>query len=70
MGPETRVLQIRATLEGTFASPKMEEIGAAKLALRPDAFAMLSDGIDLRGGEDWRLACCACPPRRRKANRS
>jgi transposase len=35
--------------EGTFAWPKMEEIGSAKLALRPEAFAMLTDGIDLRG---------------------
>jgi transposase len=37
--------------EGTFAWPKLEEIGAAKLALRPEAFAMLTDGIDLRGGK-------------------
>jgi transposase len=35
--------------EGTFAWPKMEEIGSAKLALRPEAFAMHTDGIDLRG---------------------
>jgi transposase len=34
---------------GTFAWPKLEEIGAAKLALRPEALAMLTDGIDLRG---------------------
>jgi transposase len=37
--------------EGTFAWPKREEIGAAKLALRPEAFAMLTDGIDLRGAK-------------------
>lgn len=37
--------------EGTFGWPKMEEIGAAKLALRPEAFAMLTDGIDLRGAK-------------------
>ena len=37
--------------EGTFAWPKPEEIGAAKLALRPEAFAMLTDGIDLRGAK-------------------
>ena len=37
--------------EGTFAWPKHEEIGAAKLALRPEAFAMLTDGIDLRGAK-------------------
>ena len=37
--------------EGTFAWPKLEEIGAAKLALRPEALAMLTDGIDLRGAK-------------------
>ena len=37
--------------EGTFAWPKAEEIGAAKLALRPEALAMLTDGIDLRGAK-------------------
>jgi transposase len=35
--------------KGTFAWPKLEEIGAGKLALRPEAFGMLTDGIDLRG---------------------
>lgn len=37
--------------KGTFAWPKLEEIGAAKLALRPEALAMLTDGIDLRGAK-------------------
>lgn len=37
--------------QGTFAWPKLEEIGAAKLLLRPEAFAMLTDGIDLRGAK-------------------
>ena len=37
--------------EGTFAWPKLQEIGAAKLALRPEALAMLTDGIDLRGAK-------------------
>ncbi len=37
--------------QGTFAWPKVEEIGAPKLALRPEAFAMLTDGIDLRGAK-------------------
>ena len=37
--------------KGTFAWPKIEEIGSAKLALRPEAFAMLTDGIDLRGAK-------------------
>ena len=36
---------------GTFAWPKVEEMGAPKLALRPEAFAMLTDGIDLRGAK-------------------
>ena len=37
--------------QGTFAWPKAGETGAAKLALRPEAFAMLTDGIDLRGAK-------------------
>jgi transposase len=37
--------------EGTFAWPKLTEIGAAKLALRPEALAMLTDGMDLRGAK-------------------
>jgi len=36
---------------GTFAWPKSEETGSGKLALRPEAFAMLTDGIDLRGAK-------------------
>ena len=37
--------------KGTFAWPKLEEIGVPKLALRPEALAMLTDGIDLRGAK-------------------
>jgi transposase len=37
--------------EGTFAWPKTEEISAGKLALRPEAFAMLTDGIDMGGAK-------------------
>jgi transposase len=37
--------------QGTFAWPKLEEIGSPKLLLRPEAFAMLTDGIDLRGAK-------------------
>jgi transposase len=37
--------------EGAFAWPKIEEIGAAKLALPPEAFAMLTDGLDPRGAK-------------------
>ncbi len=37
--------------EGTFAWPPAGEAGAVKLALKPEAFAMLTDGIDLRGAK-------------------
>jgi len=37
--------------KGTFAWPQPGEPGATKLALRPEAFAMLTDGIDLRGAK-------------------
>lgn len=35
--------------KGTFAWPKKEQVGTGKLGLAPEAFAMLTDGIDLRG---------------------
>jgi len=35
--------------EGTFSWPKSVE-GKSKLRLAPEAFAMLTDGVDLRGG--------------------
>ena len=34
--------------KGTFAWPKREEIAGGKLALRPEYFAMLTDGLDWR----------------------
>ena len=37
--------------KGTFAWSKAAEAGATKLALGPEAFAMLTDGIDLRGAK-------------------
>ena len=37
--------------EGTFCWPKADDVNAAKPALRPEAFAMLTDGIDLRGAK-------------------
>ena len=37
--------------EGTFSWPKADDVREAKLALRPEAFAMLTDGIDLRGAK-------------------
>lgn len=36
---------------GTFAWPKASYHEAAKLRLTPEAFAMLTDGIDLRGAK-------------------
>jgi transposase len=36
--------------QGTFAWPKTIEPQKAKLKLAPEALAMLTDGIDLRGG--------------------
>jgi transposase len=35
--------------KGTFSWPKASDIQASKLRLAPEAFAMLTDGIDLRG---------------------
>jgi transposase len=35
--------------QGTFAWPKTLEPGTAKLCLRPEALAMLTDGVELRG---------------------
>ena len=37
--------------EGTFAWPKLEDAAQTKLVLTPQALAMLTDGIDLRGGK-------------------
>ncbi len=36
--------------KGTFSWPRSAESGAVKLKLAPEAFAMLTDGIDLRDG--------------------
>ena len=37
--------------QGTFAWPKNVEPGTVKLKLAPEALAMLTDGIDLRGAK-------------------
>jgi transposase len=36
--------------QGTFSWPKGLDVENGKLALRPEALAMLLDGVDLRGG--------------------
>jgi transposase len=37
--------------KGTFSWPKNLEAGQAKLSLAPQALAMLTDGVDLRGAK-------------------
>ena len=43
--------------EGTFCWPKVDDVKAAELALRPEAFAMLTDGIGLRGAKLRPVVC-------------
>lgn len=44
-------LMIKRLEEGTFAWPKSVDASAVKLRLTPEALAMLTDGIDLRGAK-------------------
>lgn len=37
--------------KGTFSWPKIIESSQSKLKLTPEAFVMLTDGVDLRGGK-------------------
>jgi transposase len=37
--------------QGTFSWPKSVEVGQTKLKLKPEALALLTDGIDLRGAK-------------------
>ena len=43
-------LLIKRLEQGTFSWPKVSGQDKVKLRLAPEAFAMLTDGIDLRGG--------------------
>ena len=43
-------LLIKRLEQGTFSWPKVVDPTVVKLKLAPEAFAMLTDGIDLRGG--------------------
>jgi transposase len=42
-------LLIKRLEQGTFAWPRNVEAGVSKMKLAPEALAMLTDGIDLRG---------------------
>jgi transposase len=44
-------LLIKRLEKGTFAWPKSAAVEGTKLRLRPEALAMLTDGIDLRGAK-------------------
>jgi len=35
--------------KGTFSWPRSVEAGQTKLVLRPEALALLTDGVDMRG---------------------
>jgi len=43
-------LLIKRLEKGTFSWPKPAQVEGTKLRLAPEALAMLTDGIDLRGG--------------------
>ena len=42
-------LLIKRLEKGTFSWPKASQSGAVKLRLAPEALALLTDGVDLRG---------------------
>jgi transposase len=43
-------LLIKRLEKGTFSWPQSIETGTVKLKLSPEAFVLLTDGVDLRGG--------------------
>ena len=44
-------LLIKRLEQGTFSWPKTIEPGTSRLCLRAEALALLTDGVDLRGGK-------------------
>jgi transposase len=44
-------LLIKRLEKGTFSWPKPSQSGAVKLRLAPEALALLTDGVDLRGAK-------------------
>ena len=42
-------MMIKRLEEGTFSWPKSGQVEGVKLKLAPEALALLTDGIDLRG---------------------
>ena len=43
-------LLVKRLEQGTFSWPKPAQVAGTKLRLAPEALALLTDGIDLRGG--------------------
>jgi hypothetical protein len=48
---EQCVARLKRLEKGTFSWPKPGQADSPKLKLTPEAFAMLTDGVDLRGAQ-------------------